>query len=212
LDGRGSSTPSASFSSSVLASMRGLDRTERPASRSAERLGVSIAAHSGCAMRFGDTYASLSAAGRSHGGCIHPALPRRLYDLIGRLRSDGRRCRDRHPGAVMARRWNSETLASLGLLGAILAPVAIAIQGDLTRSACVRRSRGRAATAVAVLKAAPGCRSGGRLRSAAGAGAHVRQPIEHRPSCLGIWLVLAADPGLAGSGRSHAPHYLPRRC
>jgi uncharacterized membrane protein len=79
--------------------------------------------------RFGDTYASVSAAGAGVAGLYATLLAATaLYDLAPRpsalLAAAAIACL----GAALAIVWRSQTLAALGLLGALLVPVPIALQ------------------------------------------------------------------------------------
>lgn len=79
--------------------------------------------------RFGDTYASLSAAGVGVGGLYATLLAATaLYDLVPRPLALGLAAAIAASGAALALAWGSQTLASLGLLGALLVPLPIAIQ------------------------------------------------------------------------------------
>ena len=79
--------------------------------------------------RVGDTYASLTAAGVGIGGYYATlAAATVLYDLIPSPVALVIAAAIAAVGAALALWWDSETLASLGLVGAMLAPLAIAIQ------------------------------------------------------------------------------------
>ena len=81
--------------------------------------------------RFGDTYASLSAAGAGIAGLYATLLAATaLYDLVPRPAALVAAAAIAGAGATLAIRWRSQTLASLGLLGANLVPLPIAIQDD----------------------------------------------------------------------------------
>ena len=84
--------------------------------------------------RFGETYASLSAAGAGIAGLYATLLAATvLYDLIPPSAALFVAAGIAAGGAALALWWNSESLAALGLLGAMLAPLAIAIQdGELS--------------------------------------------------------------------------------
>jgi uncharacterized membrane protein len=80
--------------------------------------------------QFGDTYASVSAAGVGVAGLYTTLLAATaLYDLVPRPTALVAAAAIAAVGALLAIRWHSETLASLGLLGAMVVPVPIAIQG-----------------------------------------------------------------------------------
>jgi uncharacterized membrane protein len=79
--------------------------------------------------RFGDTYASLSAAGVGIAGFYATLLAAAaLYDLVPSALALVAAAAIAATGAALALRWSSQTLATLGLLGAMLVPVPIAIQ------------------------------------------------------------------------------------
>ncbi|MFL5952635.1 MAG: DUF2339 domain-containing protein [Gaiellaceae bacterium] len=84
--------------------------------------------------RFGETYASLSSAGVGIAGFYATLLAATvLYDLVPSPVALAAAAAIAAVGAALAVWWDSETLASLGLLGAMLAPLAIAIQdGELS--------------------------------------------------------------------------------
>jgi uncharacterized membrane protein len=147
--------------------------------------------------RFGDTYASVSAAGVGIAGFYTTLLAATaLYDLIPSSAAMVAAAAIASVGAVMAWRWNSETLASLGLLGAILAPVAIAIQGDLTPVGVAFAGLVlAAATTVAVLKSWQGLQVAAVVCAAPQALALTfDNPSNTVPVVFGVWLVLAAVP------------------
>lgn len=78
---------------------------------------------------FGETYASLSAAGAGIAGLYATLLAATvLYDLIPPSAALVVAAAIAAGGAALALWWDSESLATLGLLGAMLAPLAIAIQ------------------------------------------------------------------------------------
>jgi uncharacterized membrane protein len=171
-----------------------------PAARVALGVSVSavlIAAALWLRKRFGDTYASLSAAGVGIAGFYTTLLAATaLYDLIPSSAGMAAAAAIATVGGVMAWRWNSETLASLGLLGAILAPVAIAIQGDLTPlSVAFAGLVLAAATAVTVLKGWRGLQVAAVVGAAPqGLALTFDNPSNTVPVVFGIWLVLAAVP------------------
>jgi uncharacterized membrane protein len=145
----------------------------------------------------GDTYASLSAAGVGIAGFYTTLLAATaLYDLIPSSAAVAAAAAIAAVGAVIAWRWNSETLASLGLLGAILAPVAIAIQSDLTPLGVAFAGLVLAATtAVAVLKGWRGLHVAAVVCAAPQALALTfDNPSNTVPVVFGIWLVLAVVP------------------
>lgn len=147
--------------------------------------------------RFGDTYASLSAAGVGIAGFYATLLAATaLYDLVPSLLAVAGAAAIAAVGGLIAWRWNSETLASLGLLGAILAPVAIAIQGDLTPLGVGFAGLVlAAATAVAVLRTWRGLHLAAIACAAPQAVALViDDPSNTVPVVFAIWLVLAVVP------------------
>jgi uncharacterized membrane protein len=147
--------------------------------------------------RFGDTYASLSAAGVGIAGFYATLLAATaLYDLVPSSLAVAGAAAIAAVGGLLAWRWSSETLASLGLLGAILAPVAIAIQGDLTPLGVAFAGLVlAAATAVAVLRTWRGLHLAAIACAAPQAIALViDNPSNTVPVVFGIWLVLAVVP------------------
>jgi uncharacterized membrane protein len=147
--------------------------------------------------RFGDTYASLSAAGVGIAGFYATLLAATaLYDLVPSSVAVAGAAAIAAVGGLIAWRWNSETLASLGLLGAILAPVAIAIQGDLTPLGVAFAGLVlAAATAVAVLRTWRGLHIAAIACAAPQAIALViDNPSNTVPVVFGIWAVLAVVP------------------
>jgi uncharacterized membrane protein len=79
--------------------------------------------------RFGDTYASVSAAGAGIAGFYATLLAAvALYDLVPRPPALALAAATAGVGAALALRWRSQTLATLGLLGANLVPLPIALQ------------------------------------------------------------------------------------
>jgi len=147
--------------------------------------------------RFGDTYASLSAAGVGIAGFYATLLAATaLYDLVPSSLAVVGAAAIAAVGGLIAWRWNSETLASLGLLGAILAPVAIAIQGDLTPLGVAFAGLVLAvATAVAVLRNWRGLHLAAIACAAPQAIALVvDNPSNTVPVVFAIWFVLAVVP------------------
>jgi uncharacterized membrane protein len=79
--------------------------------------------------RFGDTYASVSAAGAGIAGFYTTLLAATaLYDLVPRPAALAAAAAIAGLGTAIAIAWKSQTLATLGLLGANLVPIPIAIQ------------------------------------------------------------------------------------
>ncbi|HEX4679451.1 MAG TPA: DUF2339 domain-containing protein [Gaiellaceae bacterium] len=147
--------------------------------------------------RFGDTYASLSAAGVGIAGFYATLLAATaLYDLVPAAAAVVAAGGIAAVGAGIAWRWNSETLASLGLLGAILAPVAIAIQSDLTPLGVAFAGLVlTAATVVAVLRGWRGLHVAAVVAAAPQAIALMfDNPSNTVPVVFGICAVLAVVP------------------
>jgi uncharacterized membrane protein len=147
--------------------------------------------------RFGDTYASLSAAGVGIAGFYTTLLAATaLYDLVPSSVAVAAAAAIAAVGATIAWRWNSETLASLGLLGAILAPVAIAIQGDLTPLGVAFAGLVlAAATVVAVLKGWRGLHVAAIVCAAPqGIALTIDNPSNTVAAVFGMWAVLAVVP------------------
>jgi uncharacterized membrane protein len=81
--------------------------------------------------RFGDTYASVSAAGAGIAGFFATLLAATaLYDLVPRPAALVAAAAIAAVGTALAVWWGSQTMATLGLLGANLVPLPIAIQDD----------------------------------------------------------------------------------
>ena len=147
--------------------------------------------------RFGDTYASLSAAGVGIAGFYTTLLAATsLYDLVPSGAALAAAVAIAAVGAALAWWWRSETLAVLGLLGAILVPVPIALQGDLTPLGVAFAALVlAAATVVAVLRgwrvlhvAAVVCAAPQALAIT------VDNPSNTAVVVFGMWLVLAVVP------------------
>jgi uncharacterized membrane protein len=159
--------------------------------------GVLVLAALWLRRRFGDTYASLSAAGVGIAGFYATLLAATaLYDLVPSSAAVAGAAAIAAVGATIAWRWNSETLAALGFLGAILAPIAIAIQGDLTPLGVAFAGFVlAAATIVAVLKGWRGLHVAAVVCAAPQALALTfDNPANTVPVVFGIWAVLAAVP------------------
>jgi uncharacterized membrane protein len=117
----------------VLAVQRGWIGPATRVTLGATISGVLVLAALWLRRRFGDTYASLSAAGVGIAGFYATLLAATaLYDLVPSSAAVAAAAVIAAAGATIAWRWNSETLASLGLLGAILAPVPITFDGNMT--------------------------------------------------------------------------------
>ncbi|MFL5929229.1 MAG: DUF2339 domain-containing protein [Gaiellaceae bacterium] len=147
--------------------------------------------------RYGDTYASVSAAGAGVAGFYATLLAATsLYDLVPPSAALATAAAIAAGGASLAWWWRSETLAALGLLGAILVPVPVALQGDLTAVGVAFAALVlAAATVVAVLR---------RWRvlhvfAVASAAPQALAVSAYRPAdaavaAFAMWLVLAAVP------------------
>jgi uncharacterized membrane protein len=117
----------------VLAVQRGWIGPATRVTLGATISGVLVLAALWLRRRFGDTYVSLSAAGVGIAGFYATLLAATaLYDLVPSSAAVAAAAVIAAAGAAIAWRWNSETLASLGLLGAILAPVPITFDGNMT--------------------------------------------------------------------------------
>jgi uncharacterized membrane protein len=171
-----------------------------PVARVALGAGVSallVAAALWLRRRFGDTYASLSAAGVGVAGFYTTLLAATaLYELVPSAAAVAAAAAIATVGAVIAWRWNSETLASLGLLGAVLAPVAIAFQSDLTPLGVAFTGLVLvAATAVAVLRSWRGLHVAAVVCAAPQALVlTLDNPANTVPAVFGMWAVLAVVP------------------
>jgi uncharacterized membrane protein len=83
--------------------------------------------------RFGESYASLSAAGAGiAGGYATLLAATALYDLLPAPAALVAAAAIAAAGGALALAWNAETVAGLGLVGAILVPAAVALDGGLT--------------------------------------------------------------------------------
>jgi len=159
--------------------------------------GVLIGASLWLRARFGDTYASLSAAGAGIAGFYTTLLAATaLYDLVPSSVALVAAATVAAIGAALAWWWRSETLAALGLLGAILVPVPIALQGDLTPLGVAF-----AGVVLAAATAVAAIRNWRRLHIAAVMCAAPQalaltfdNPSNTTVVVFGIWLVLAVVP------------------
>jgi len=147
--------------------------------------------------RFGDTYASVSAAGAGIAGFYATLLAATsLYELLPPLVALVAAAAIAGLGASLAWRWRSETLSALGLVGAILVPVPIALQGDVTAVGVAFAALVlAAATTVAVLRewrvlhvVAVACAAPQALAVSA------YRPSGGAVAAFAMWLVLAAVP------------------
>src|SRR4051794_7328416 len=118
----------------VLAVERGWIGNEARVALGAVASGLALGAAVWLRRRFGQTHASLSAAGAGIAGFYATLLAATvLYDLIPPSAALFVAAAIAAGGAALALWWGSESLAALGLLGAMLAPLAIAIQdGELS--------------------------------------------------------------------------------
>jgi uncharacterized membrane protein len=83
--------------------------------------------------RFGESYASLSAAGAGIAGAYATLLAgTALYDLLPAPAALVAAGAIAAAGGALALAWDAETVAGLGLVGAILVPAAVALDGGLT--------------------------------------------------------------------------------
>jgi uncharacterized membrane protein len=83
--------------------------------------------------RYGDTYAAVSAVGAGIAGAYATLLAAAaLYDLLPAPVALVVAAGIAAAGAGVALAWGSETIAALGLVGAMLVPVPVALQGSLT--------------------------------------------------------------------------------
>ena len=144
---------------------------------------------------YGDTYASVSAAGAGIAGFYATLLAAAaLYDLIPAPLALTAAGAIAAVGAAVALAWKSETLASLGLVGAMLVPVPVALQDGLTATgvtfACLVLA---AATVVAVLRNWRGLLVASVAVTAPQAIALVADEHAHAlPVATAFWLVYAA--------------------
>ncbi|MDX6427052.1 MAG: hypothetical protein QOD52_2457 [Gaiellaceae bacterium] len=181
----------------VLAVQRGWIGPATRVTLGATVSGVLVLAALWLRRRFGDTYASLSAAGVGIAGFYATLLAATaLYDLVPSAAALASAAAIAAVGAGVAWRWNSETLASLGLLGAILAPVPITFDGNMTPVGVAFAGIVlAAATAVAVLKGWRGLHVAAVLAAAPQALALMfDNPSNTVPVVFGIWAVLAVVP------------------
>ncbi len=83
--------------------------------------------------RYGDVYSALTAAGAGIAGAYATLLAAAvLYDLLPALAALACAGAIAAVGASVALRWNAESLAGLGLIGAMLVPAVVVLQGGLT--------------------------------------------------------------------------------
>ncbi len=83
--------------------------------------------------RYGDVYSALTAAGAGIAGAYATLLAAAvLYDLLPALVALACAAGIAAVGASTALRWDAESLAGLGLIGAMLVPAAVVLQGGVT--------------------------------------------------------------------------------
>jgi uncharacterized membrane protein len=155
-------------------------------------LGTGIWLH----RRFGATYASLSAAGAGVAGFYTTLIAATvLYDLVSPPVALGLAAVIATVGTSLAVVWRSETLASIGIAGAMLAPVPIAIQdGHLSAAGTAFAALMFASAAlVTIPRRWPGLYVGSVLASAPQA---VGLVADHRPHAAAVaaafWFLYAA--------------------
>jgi uncharacterized membrane protein len=160
--------------------------------------------------RFGDTYASVSAAGAGLAGLYATLLAATaLYDLLPPSAALVPAAAIAALGAAIALAWNSETIASLGLVGAMLAPVPIALQDHVTSTGVGFAALVLAATSVVALQ------RDWLALLVAGFAATVPQGLalvaDHHPHAtvvaVALWLIYAAAPSVLAlrSGLTYLP-------
>jgi uncharacterized membrane protein len=144
---------------------------------------------------YGDTYASVSAAGAGIAGFYATLLAAAaLYDLIPAPLALTAAAAIAALGAGVALAWGSQTLASLGLVGAMLVPVPVEVQDGITATAamfaCLVLA---AATVVAVRRGWHGLLVASVLVTALQAISFVTDEQPHGVAvAIAFWLVYAA--------------------
>src|SRR5207244_13514785 len=117
----------------VLAPERGWIGPEARIAIGTSASGLALGAGVWLRRRFGDTYASVSAAGAGIAGLYATLLAATaLYDLVPQSLAIVPAGLIAAVGAAVALKWSSETLASLGLVGAMLVPFPVALQNELS--------------------------------------------------------------------------------
>jgi uncharacterized membrane protein len=181
----------------VLAAERGWIGPEARVAIGTFASGFALAAGVWLRRRFGDTYASVSAAGAGIAGLYATLLAATaLYDLIPPSAAIVPAALIAALGAAIALAWNSETIASLGLVGAMLVPVPVALQDELSSTGVGFAALVLAATCVVAV------RRDWRALLVAGFVATVPQGLalvaDHRLHATlvvtALWLVYAAAP------------------
>jgi uncharacterized membrane protein len=120
----------------VLAVERGWIGNEARVALGAVASGATLGAALWLRRRFGDTHASLAAAGAGIAGFYATLLAATvLYELAPPAAALVAAAAIAAAGAALALWWDSESLAALGLVGAMLAPLAIAVQDGALSSA-----------------------------------------------------------------------------
>jgi Predicted membrane protein (DUF2339) len=181
----------------VLAAERGWIGPEARVAIGTLASGLALAAAVWLRRRFGETYASVSAAGAGIAGLYATLLAATaLYDLLSPSAAILPAALIAALGAAIALAWSSETIASLGLVGAMLVPVPVALQDELSSVGAGFAAIVLAATCVVAV------RRDWRALLVAGLVATVPQGLAlaagHRPHATlvvtGLWLVYAAAP------------------
>jgi len=181
----------------VLAAERGWIGPEARVAIGTFASGLALGAGVWLRRRFGETYASVSAAGAGIAGLYATLLAATaLYDLLPSSAAIVPAALIAALGAAIALAWNSETIASLGLVGAMLVPVPVALQDELSSIGTGFAALVLAATCVVAV------RRDWRALLVAGFVAAVPQGFalaaEHRPHATlvvtALWLVFAAAP------------------
>jgi hypothetical protein len=179
----------------VLAAERGWIGPEARVAIGTFASGLALAAGVWLRRRFGDTYASVSAAGAGIAGLYATLLAATaLYDLLPASAAILPAAVIAALGAAIALRWSSETIASLGLVGGMLVPVPVALEDELSSVGTGFAALVLTATCVVAV------RRDWRALLVAGFVATLPQGLalaaDHRPHATlvvtGLWLVYAA--------------------
>jgi uncharacterized membrane protein len=137
----------------VLAAERGWIGPEARVGIGAFASALALGAGVWLRRRFGDTYASVSAAGAGIAGLYATLLAAvALYDLLPPSAALVPAALIAAVGAAVALAWNSQTIASLGLLGAMLVPVPVALQDQISSIGTGFAALVLAATAVVAIR------------------------------------------------------------
>ncbi len=103
--------------------------------------------------RYGDTYASVASVGAGVAGAYATLLAAAaLYELVPAPLALLLAAAIATAGATVAIAWNAETIAGLGLVGALLVPVPVAFQGGLTKLGVAFAALVLAATATVAVR------------------------------------------------------------